>query len=401
MIAPGTLFEELGFHYFGPIDGHDLKVLIPMLQNLKLLKGPQLLHVITTKGKGYPPAEKDPVKYHAVKIGFNTKNTESGATAKKPKPTYSDIFGQWLCDMAKNDPYLMAITPAMCEGSGMTHFAEKYPHQYFDVGIAEQHSVTFAAGLACEGLKPIVAIYSTFLQRGYDQLIHDVALQNLDVTFAIDRGGLVGADGPTHAGSFDLSYLRCIPNLIIMTPSDENECRQMLYTAYRYQGPAAVRYPRGHGPGTEIKEIMEEIPVGRALIRRSGKDIAILSFGSLLKQALTVAVELDATVVDMRFVKPLDIELICKLAKSHQLLVTLEENSVLGGAGSGVSEALQAANLVCPLLILGLPDLFLEHGIPEQMLTNCGLSADGILQSIQKKWQHLSLKQQKSDLLTT
>jgi 1-deoxy-D-xylulose-5-phosphate synthase len=394
MIAPGTLFEELGIHYFGPIDGHDIKTLIPMLQNLKNLKGPRLLHIITTKGKGYAPAESDPINYHAVKAGFkNTKHTDT--PNRSTKPTYSEVFGDWLCDMAKVDPKLFAITPAMCEGSGMTRFAEEYREQYCDVGIAEQHCITFAAGLACEKMKPVVAIYSTFLQRGYDQLIHDVALQNLDVTFAIDRAGLVGSDGPTHAGSFDLSFLRCIPNLIILAPSNENECRQMLFTAYHYQGPSAVRYPRGTGPGKEITREMNLLEIGQGEILRKGAKIGLLAFGSMVAPSLQAGDLLDATVVNMRFVKPLDEQLILTLAKEHELLVTIEENTVLGGAGSGINEILAKNYIRHPILHLGLPDTFLEHGNPDKMLQECGLDANGIIKAIKQYYanRHISLKE--------
>lgn len=381
MIAPGTLFEELGFHYFGPIDGHDLKTLVPMLQNLKSHKGPQLLHVITTKGKGYEPAELDPVTYHAVKPGFKTPKT----TQSTPKLTYSDIFGQWLCDLAELDQQMYAITPAMCEGSGMTQFAKEYPERYCDVGIAEQHCVTLAAGLACEGIKPIVAIYSTFLQRGYDQLIHDVALQNLDVTFAIDRGGLVGADGPTHAGSFDLSYLRCIPNMVVMAPADENECRQMLYTGYQYEGPAAVRYPRGTGPGVPMEKQMQALEIGTAKICRQGQSIAILAFGSMVNPAVKAGDELNATVINMRFVKPLDEKLIREIALTHRFIITVEENALMGGAGSAVNEFLAKENFICSILNLGLPDSFLEHGNPDAMLKECGLDTQGIITAIKQR----------------
>lgn len=381
MIAPGTLFEELGFHYFGPIDGHDLKTLIPMLQNLKSLSGPQLLHVITTKGKGYQPAEKDPVGYHAVKPGFKDQTTTK-TTSVPSKLTYSDVFGYWLCDLAEIDNKMYAITPAMCEGSGMTEFAKRFPERYCDVGIAEQHSITLAAGMACEGLKPIVAIYSTFLQRGYDQLVHDVAIQNLDVTFAIDRGGLVGADGPTHAGSFDLSYLRCIPNLIIMAPSEENECRQMLYTAYQYEGPAAVRYPRGSGPGIPLADEMTALEIGKAEICHYGQNTAILAFGSMVVPALSAGKELNATVVNMRFIKPLDEGLIKQLASSYRFIVTVEENAIMGGAGSAINEVLLKLNFTGQVLNLGLPDKFLEHGNPDQMLKNCGLDAEGIVRAV-------------------
>lgn len=380
MIAPGTIFEELGFHYFGPIDGHDIKTLVSTLHNLRELKGPQFLHVITTKGKGYAAAEADPVKFHAVKPGFLHPTANSGA--KPLKPTFSDIFGDWLCDMASADQRLYAITPAMCEGSGMTRFAQEFPEQYCDVGIAEQHSVTLAGGLACQGLKPIVAIYSTFLQRGYDQLIHDIALQNLDVTFAIDRAGLVGADGPTHAGSFDISFLRCIPNLLILAPSDENECRQMLYTAYSYEGPTAVRYPRGHGKGVTIKKEMTLLPIGKAEIIRHGSSLAILGFGTLCAVASEVGETLGATVVNMRFIKPLDEELLTELARTHSYIVTLEENAVLGGAGSAVTQFLTTQHYSGRILNLGLPDRFIEHGIPEQMLAECGLDKAGVLKDI-------------------
>lgn len=382
MIVPGTLFEELGFNYIGPIDGHDLPVLINTLQTLRPLKGAKLLHIITTKGKGYSLAEQNQILYHAVKPGFHTK-TKSTKTQKPP--TYSEVFGQWLCDMAEKDDQLIAITPAMCEGSGMVEFAKKFPEKYHDVGIAEQHALTFAAGLACEGKKPVVAIYSTFLQRAYDQLIHDIALQNLDVTFALDRAGYVGGDGPTHAGSFDLSFLRCIPNMIVMAPSDENECRQMLFTAYQYEGPAAVRYPRGTGPNHSIEKDMKALSIGKAITRRKGKNIAILCFGSLLQNALKAANQLNATVIDMRFIKPLDTALIRKIAKEYQLLVTLEENTILGGAGSAVSEFLAQENLNVAILHLGLPDVFLEHGDPKGMLKEIGLDDIGIIHSIKKR----------------
>lgn len=385
MIAPGTLFEELGFHYFGPIDGHDLKVLVPMLQNLKSHSGPQLLHIITTKGKGYAPAEADPVTYHAVKAGFHSKANTMTNTSKPSKPTYSDIFGDWLCDMAQEDSRLYAITPAMCEGSGMTRFAEQFPGRYCDVGIAEQHCITFAAGLACEGVKPVVAIYSTFLQRGYDQLIHDVALQNLDITLAIDRGGLVGPDGPTHAGSFDLSYLRCIPNIVIMAPANENECRQMLYTGYHHSGPAAIRYPRGHGPGVTIEKTMRLLPLGKAEVCLRGEKIVILAFGSMLKPALTAGEELHASVVNMRFIKPLDEQLLSELAQTHTVMVTVEENAVMGGAGSAVNEYLAKHSNSITMINLGLPDEFLEHGNPDAMLKMCGLDAQGIVDQIRNK----------------
>jgi 1-deoxy-D-xylulose-5-phosphate synthase len=383
MMTPGTLFEELGFHYFGPIDGHDLHMLLPLLENLRNMKGPRLLHVITTKGKGYPPAEADPIQYHAVKPGFLTQKPSVAPSIKAVVPTYSDIFGQWLCDTARTDPRLVAITPAMCEGSGMLTFAKTFPQRYFDVGIAEQHSLTLAAGMACEGLKPVVAIYSSFLQRAYDQLIHDIALPNLDVTLALDRAGLVGGDGATHNGSFDLTYLRCIPNMVVMTPSDENECRQMLYTAHQYPGPSAVRYPRGQGVGVQVFDQMTLLPLGKAEVRRTGIDIAILAFGSMLTPALQAGEALNATVVNMRFVKPLDEALLLRLADTHKLLVTVEENVVAGGAGSAVGEFLSAVKTI-PILHLGLPDRFISHGSPEWLLAECGLDGAGIEAAILK-----------------
>ena len=386
MVTPGTLFEEFGFNYIGPIDGHDLDVLIATLQNLHKLKGLQFLHVITKKGKGYAAAEADPILYH----GPGKFDPAVGIVAKPPgKPSYSQIFGDWLCDMAAIDKRLVAITPAMREGSGMVQFSEKFPDRYFDVGIAEQHSVTFAAGLACEGLKPVVAIYSTFLQRAYDQLIHDVVLQNLPVVFAIDRAGLVGADGPTHAGSFDLTYLRCLPNMTVMAPSDENECRQLLYTAFTLDTPSAVRYPRGSGPGVAVQREMTALPVGKGVIRREGRRVAILAFGALLKPALEAAEKLNATVADMRFVKPLDEELIFRLATSHDLIVSIEENTIHGGAGAGVLEYLSAQAIDVPTLLLGLPDQFIEHGDPAQMLADCGLDGAGMLASIELKLKSL------------
>ena len=386
MVSPGALFEELGFNYVGPLDGHDLEALLPTLENMRHLKGPQLVHLITQKGKGYLPAEKDPVGYHAINKIEPTPAVRP--TEQKPKiPKYQDVFGQWICDMARQDKRLVGITPAMREGSGMVEFSKRFPNRYYDVAIAEQHAVTLAAGMACEGQKPVVAIYSTFLQRAYDQLIHDVALQNLDVTFGIDRAGLVGADGPTHAGSFDLSYLRCVPNMVVMAPSDENECRQMLYTGFQYQGPAAIRYPRGQGIGVEIQQSMEAMPIGKAVLRRQGQKVAILVFGTLLNAALQAAEKLDATVVDMRFVKPLDEEMILKLAQQHQLLVTVEENVIAGGAGSAVSEYLNEKDIAVSLKQLGLPDYFVEHGNPAEMLKNCGLDSTGIFNSIQKRIQ--------------
>jgi 1-deoxy-D-xylulose-5-phosphate synthase len=378
MVTPGTLFEEFGFNYIGPVDGHDIDVLISTLSNIRQLKGPQFLHVVTQKGRGYQPAEDNPCKFHGVGK-FDPANGE--ALHPGGKKSYTQVFGEWLVDMAAKDLRLVGITPAMCDGSGMNQFAEQFPQRYFDVGIAEQHALTFAGGLACEGMKPVVAIYSTFLQRAYDQLIHDIALQNLPVLLAIDRGGLVGADGPTHAGSFDLAYLRCIPNLVVMTPGDENECRQMLTTGFMLSLPAAVRYPRGCGPGVAINTDLQPLPVGKGEIRRNGKKIAILAFGSMLAPALQAAEMLDATVANMRFVKPLDEALVRELASSHELLVTIEENAIMGGAGSAVAEVLHGS---VPLLQLGLPDRFIEHGTPEQLLADCGLDAAGIIAAIEK-----------------
>ncbi|OGT20160.1 MAG: 1-deoxy-D-xylulose-5-phosphate synthase [Gammaproteobacteria bacterium RBG_16_57_12] len=387
MVIPGTLFEELGFNYIGPIDGHDLDTLVTTLRNLRSLKGPQFLHVITKKGKGYAPAEENPCAYHGV--GAFDPDTGQMAKGKPSSPTYTQVFGEWLCDMARQDNRLVGITPAMCEGSGLTAFAEQFPDRYFDVGIAEQHSVTLAAGMACDGLKPVVAIYSTFLQRAYDQLIHDVALQNLPVLFAIDRAGIVGPDGPTHAGSFDLTYLRCIPNLVIMAPADENECRQMLYTGFMHPGPAAVRYPRGTGPGVIINKELNHIPIGKGELCRQGGKLAILAFGAMLQPAFTAAEQINATVANMRFVKPLDEALLHDLALSHELLVTLEDNAVMGGAGSAVNEALAGMGLTVPVLNLGLPDRFVEHGSREELLADCGLNAEGILATLRP---HLQVK---------
>ncbi|HEX5538277.1 MAG TPA: 1-deoxy-D-xylulose-5-phosphate synthase [Methylophilaceae bacterium] len=381
MMTPGTLFEEFGFNYIGPIDGHDLDALIATLTNIRHLKGPQFLHVVTQKGRGYQPAEDNPGKFHGVGK-FDPSNGE--AMAGGGKKTYTQVFSDWLVDMAAQDERLIGITPAMSDGSGLNAFAEKYPKRFFDVGIAEQHALTFAAGLACDGLKPVVAIYSTFLQRAYDQLIHDIALQNLPVMFAIDRAGLVGADGPTHAGSFDLSFLRCVPNLVILAPSDENDCRQMLYTAFQHDGPAAVRYPRGCGPGTAISRNMQAIPLGKGEIRRQGKKVALLAFGSMLTPALQAAEKLNATVANMRFVKPLDTALVAELAASHTLMVTIEENAVMGGAGAAVMEALQSIAPQVATLSLGLPDTFIEHGVHETMLAECGLNADGIIAAVEK-----------------
>jgi len=387
MVMPGTLFEELGFNYIGPIDGHDLGVLVPTLANLKKLNGPRLLHVMTRKGNGYAPAEADPILYHGV-ARFDP---VAGIVKKSPgKPTYTQIFGDWICDMAARDPRLVCITPAMREGSGLVRFEREYPARYFDVGIAEQHAVTFAAGLACEGMKPVVAIYSTFLQRGYDQLIHDVTLQNLPVLFAIDRAGIVGADGATHMGAFDLCYLRCLPNMVIMAPSDENECRQMLYTGFTLNGPVAVRYPRGSGPGVPVVAAMNALPVGRAETRRRSSRprsaVAILAFGSVLSDALLAAEPCDATVINMRYVKPLDIDLLLQLASEHAGFVTVEENVVAGGAGSAVAEALANAGVAIPMLHLGMPDRFVDHGDPAILIGECGLDAKGIISAIQSRF---------------
>ena len=383
MMVPATMFEEFGFNYIGPIDGHDLESLIPTLQNLKNLRGPQFLHVVTKKGQGYKLAEADPVLYHGPGK-FNP--AEGFKPVMANKKSYTQVFGEWLCDMAQQDKRLIGITPAMREGSGMVEFEQRFPGRYYDVGIAEQHAVTFAAGMACEGLKPVVAIYSTFLQRAYDQLIHDVALQNLDVTFALDRSGLVGADGATHAGNYDMAYLRCIPNMVVMAASDENECRQMLSTAYYYNGPAAVRYPRGAGVGAVIDPSLTTLPLGKGEIRRVGKEIAILAFGTMLTPALDAAEKLHATVANMRFIKPLDVDLILDLAKNHDALVTIEEGAMMGGAGAAVAEALAAAGCTKPFLHLGLPDRFIDHGDTTQLLAICGLDANGIVAAIQKRF---------------
>ena len=382
MVTPGTLFEEFGFNYIGPIDGHDLDVLLDTLSNIKQLNGPQFLHVVTRKGKGYAPAEANPCLYHGV-----SRFDPAAGVAEKTggKPTYTQVFSDWLCDMAAADTRLVGITPAMREGSGLVRFSQDYPKRYFDVGIAEQHALTFAAGLACEGIKPVVAIYSTFLQRAYDQLIHDVALQNLPVMLAIDRAGLVGADGPTHAGSFDLSFLRCIPNMLIAAPSDENECRALLTTAFLHEGPAAVRYPRGSGVGATIDAGLDAVEIGRGVLRRRGHDVALIAFGSLVAPALQAAEALDASVADMRFVKPLDLDLLRELAHGHRLLVTLEENVVAGGAGAGVAEALAELGVIMPILHLGLPDTFIEHGDPTRMLADCGLDAAGIEHAVRQR----------------
>jgi len=380
MVTPSTLFEEFGFNYLGPIDGHDLDALVPTLQNIKKLKGPQFLHVITRKGQGYKLAEDDPIAYHGPGK-FNPAEGLQKVTGARP--TYSQIFGQWLCDTAAREPRLMAITPAMREGSGMVEFSERFPERYFDVGIAEQHAVTFAAGIAAEGLRPVVAIYSTFLQRGYDQLIHDVAIQNLPVLFALDRGGLVGGDGATHNGAFDFAYLRTVPNLTVMAPSDAEECRQMLTTGLQLNGPSAVRYPRGAALG-DTRGQLAPLPVGKGAVRRQGKRVAILAFGAMLKPALEAAEALDATVANMRFVKPLDVELVRQLAASHDLIVTVEEHQVMGGAGSAVCEALASGRVEKRVLLLGLPDRFIDHGDPAKLLASVGLDAEGIRSSIAK-----------------
>ena len=383
MFTPSTLFEEFGFHYFGPIDGHDIDTLIDTLNNIRELDGPRFLHVVTRKGQGYKLAENDPVLYHGVSKFDRTNGISGGKSGGKP--SYTQIFGDWLCDMAKQDTRLVGITPAMREGSGMVRFQQEHPDRYFDTGIAEQHAVTFAAGLACEGMKPVVAIYSTFLQRAYDQLIHDVALQNLPVVFAIDRAGLVGADGPTHAGVYDIAYMRCIPNMTILTPADENECRQMLYPACQLNTPTAVRYPRGTGPGIVIEQAMTAIPLGKGEIRRRGQKVALLAFGPMLQPAMQAAEALNATVVNMRFVKPLDNALVEGLAHSHDLLVSIEEGCIMGGAGSAISEALASAGITTPLLQLGLPDSYIEHGDPIGLLADCGLNAAGIEQSVRNR----------------
>ena len=384
MFVPSTLFEELGFHYTGPIDGHNIPQLLQALRTVKNLPGPQLLHVITTKGKGYAPAEQAQIEYHAV----GPFDPEAGLKKKsgKAKPSYTDVFGDWLCDQAAADERLLGITPAMREGSGLVRFSKEYPQRYFDVGIAEQHAVTLAAGMACEGAKPVVAIYSTFLQRAYDQTIHDVALQNLDVTFAIDRAGVVGPDGATHCGSFDLSFLRCLPNFVIMAPADENECRAMLSTGFQHHGPAAIRYPRGTGPGVAVHHELETLPIGKAQLRRRGHGLALLSFGAMLAPAATIAAELDATLVNMRFVKPLDEALIVELAESHDGFVTLEDNAIAGGAGSAVAECLAAHGITLPILHLGLPDVYLEHGSREEVLAMAGLDVDSIRQAIHARF---------------
>ena len=393
MVSPATIFEELGFYYIGPIDGHDLPLLVQTLTNLKAIKGPVMLHIITHKGKGFAPAENDPVGYHALNK-IEPKQAVLVAADEPPKrakPKYQKVFGDWLCDMAAKDQRLIGITPAMCDGSGMNEFAEQFPDRYEDVAIAEQHAVTLAAGMACEGLKPVVAIYSTFLQRAYDQLIHDVAIQNLDVLFALDRAGLVGEDGATHAGAYDISYLRCIPNMLLMAPSDENETRQLLYTGYMHSGPAAVRYPRGTGPGATIQKEMSAVPIGKGIVVREGSGAAILNFGTLLDSAVTVANQLNSTVADMRFIKPIDKELIRSLAETHDLLVTLEENSIAGGAGSGVIEFLAAEGIVMPVLQLGLPDKLIDHGTHAEQLVSINLDTASIQSAIADRLKQLTL----------
>lgn len=389
MIVPSTLFEELGFNYIGPIDGHDVPLLVRTLNTIQTVDGPNFLHIITAKGKGYEPAEKDPVKYHAVSPFDPAVGIQPATPAVKPTPTYTDVFSEWVCDMAEKDASLLAITPAMREGSGLVEFEKRFGDRYFDVSIAEQHAVTLAGGMACEGAHPVVAIYSTFLQRAYDQLIHDVAMQDLPVLFAIDRAGLVGSDGATHAGSFDLSFLRCIPNMLIMAPSNENECRQMLYTGFLHQGPAAVRYPRGRGPGVAVESAMTSLPVGKAEVITEGKHLAILAFGSMLGAARIVAHELGATLVNMRFVKPLDEVLIKQLAKSHKLLVTIEENAVAGGAGSAVNEVVLGAGIDVQIQNIGLPDRFIEHGSRDDCLAMAGLDVDGILEQVHARLKSL------------
>lgn len=387
MLLPSPLFEQMGFHYTGPIDGHDLPALLGALKTLKGLKGPQLLHVLTTKGKGYDPAEDDQIRYHAVGPFDPDKGLVSKAGAKKP--SYTDVFSDWLCDMAAADPKLMGITPAMREGSGLVRFSREYPERYFDVAIAEQHAVTLAAGMACEGAHPVVAIYSTFLQRGYDQLVHDVAIQNLDVLFAIDRGGVVGPDGATHAGNLDLSYLRCVPNMVVMAPADERECRQMLSTGFRYNGPAAVRYPRGSGTGVDAGHDLDTLPIGQAELRLRGRHVALLAFGATVAAAEQVGRELGLSVANMRFVKPLDRALLLELAKTHEGFATVEDNVVAGGAGSGVSELLAAEGIALPVLHLGLPDAYQHHASREDLLAEAGIDADGIRRSLLARWPQL------------
>ncbi len=381
MVVPCTLFEELGFNYFGPVDGHDVKSLTDVLTNMRGLKGPLFLHVVTKKGYGYKYAEQDPLAMHAM-TPFDPKTGKSLKSSKSNSPTYTQVFGQWLCDVAQNDEHVVGITPAMREGSGMVEFEQQFPAQYFDVGIAEQHAVTLAAGLACGGKKPVVAIYSTFMQRAYDQIIHDVAIQNLPVLFAIDRAGLVGPDGPTHAGSFDISFLRCLPNMVIMAPANENECRQMLYTGYQHNGPSAVRYPRGGGPGVPVEENMQALTIGKACVIEDGAKVALLAFGTMVAPAQELAAELGFTAVNMRFIKPLDTELIDSLAQSHSLLISIEENAIAGGAGAGIAEYLISTGNTTPIRLIGLPDEFVEHGDRNELLTHCQLDKDGLLEQI-------------------
>lgn len=395
MVVPGTLFEELGFNYIGPIDGHDLDILVHTLNNIKDLKGPQFLHVVTRKGKGFDPAEEDPIGYHAI-TKLEPEPPVKPIVAKVKKPKFSNVFGQWLCDMAAADENLVGITPAMKEGSDLIQFAEQYPDRYFDVAIAEQHAVTLAAGMACEGLKPVVAIYSTFLQRAYDQLVHDVAVQNLNVLFAVDRAGLVGEDGPTHAGCYDIAFLRCIPKMVIMTPADENETRQMLSTGYQYQGPAAVRYPRGTGIGIQIEPSLTTIPIGKGEVVKQGNQTAILAFGTLLENALEAADELGATVANMRFAKPLDEVLIKRLAENHSLLVTIEDGAILGGAGSGVNELLHQLNINIPVINLGIPDQLIEQAKRSEQLTACGLDAASIIATVKARLANAPIQPQPS-----
>lgn len=388
LVMPGTLFEEFGFNYIGPVDGHHLPTLLSTLSNLRELSGPQFLHIITRKGKGYAPAEEDPVKYH----GVSPFDPQVGIvpSTKPSKPSYSDIFGEWICDMAKLDKRLIGITPAMREGSGLVRFEREHPDRYFDVAIAEQHAVTVAAGMACDGLKPVVAIYSTFLQRGYDQVVHDVVTQNLPVLFALDRAGCVGADGPTHNGSFDVSFLRCLPNMVLMAPSDENECRHMLYTGFLHDGPAAVRYPRGGGPGVAIEKEMKALPIGKAELKRQGRRVSLLAFGSLVPLAQDVGDKLDATVVNMRFIKPLDEALVLELAQTHELLVTLDENTIVGGAGGAVTECLAAHGIAAHVLHLGLPDRFIQHGAREDMLREAGLTPELVEAAVRRHLEGVS-----------
>ena len=395
LIIPGTLFEEFGFNYIGPVDGHDLPVLISTLKNIKKLQGPQFLHVITRKGKGYPPAEDDPVKYHGV-TPFDPKKGIISSKKIPSSPTYSKIFGDWACDMAEFDQRFAAITPAMREGSGLVRFEEEHPDKYFDVAIAEQHSVTVAAGMACEGLKPVVAIYSTFLQRAYDQLVHDVAIQNLPILFAIDRAGCVGADGPTHNGSYDFCYMRCLPNFILMAPSDENECRQMLYTGFKLNQPSSVRYPRGTGPGVNVQKEMTALPIGKAEIRREGSDVAILAFGAMVHPCERVGEEINATVVNMRFVKPLDESLIVNICKNHRLIITVEENVIQGGAGSAVNELVAAYGIDIAIVNHGLPDRLIQHGTRDDMLRDAGLDYKGILDFV---LAHINEPEQKKTII--